>query len=356
MAAGDRGVSGLGNAAGSGDAPGFGGALARRDAAGRRDASGDGDASGLGEAPGAGPLENVGGMLLALPGSEAGAAGLARALGWPCAAVECHRFPDGESRVGLPPALPQRVALFCSLHDPDRKLVTLMLAAETARELGVRELILVAPYLCYMRQDIAFEPGQAVSQRIVGRFLARLFDAVITVDPHLHRIDRLSQAVPAQRAVALSAAPEIGRLLAGRQPRPLLLGPDAESLQWVRAAAEAGGGLDHAVCEKTRLGDRSVQIRLPALPLAGRAVVLVDDVASSGHTLARAAAQALAAGAASVDVAITHALFAGDALEQLRAAGVREIWSTDAIPHESNRIALAPLLAQALLRPVGRSG
>lgn len=292
-------------------------------------------------------LHDSGAAILALPGAHAGAADLAVELGWPCATVEVHRFPDGESRVSLPAQLPSCVVLFGSLHDPDGKLVTLMLAAETARELGARELVLVAPYLCYMRQDIAFEPGQAVSQRIVGRFLGRLFDAILTVDPHLHRIEALSQAVTSPRAVSLSAAGEIGRLVVARGLQPLMLGPDAESLPWVRAAA-AEGGFDFAVCEKTRLGDRRVEVVLPDVPMQGRAVVLVDDMASTGRTLARCAALALQAGAASVDVAVTHALFVGDALAQLRAAGVREVWSTDAIPHESNRIRLAPLLARAL--------
>lgn len=289
----------------------------------------------------------TGGLVLAMPGSETGARDLAAELGWPCEPVRRHRFPDGESRITLPAALPRRVVLFCSLHEPDAKLVTLMLAAGTARELGAAELTLVAPYLCYMRQDVAFEPGQAVSQRIVGRFLAGMFDAVFTVDPHLHRIERLEQAVPAARAVALSAAPGIGRFLLAQGLHPLILGPDEESLPWVRAAAEQGG-LQHAVCRKVRLGDRSVEIELPDVPLRGRAVVLVDDIASTGRTMARCAALALAAGAASVDVAVTHALFAGDALEAMRTAGVHRVWSTDAVPHETNRIRLAPLLAEAL--------
>lgn len=287
------------------------------------------------------------GLLLALPGGEAGGRDLAAELGWPFERLDCHRFPDGEARIALPPRLPQRVLLFGSLDDPDSKLVALMLAAETARELGALELTLVAPYLCYMRQDIAFVPGQAVSQRIVGRFLGRLFDTVITVDPHLHRIDRLSQAVTSTRAVALSAAAEIGRLLAARGDRPVLLGPDAESLRWVRVAA-LEGGFEHAVCRKVRHGDRAVDIELPELPLQGRDVVLVDDVASTGHTLARCASLALRAGARRVDVAVTHALFVGDALVQLQAAGVGEIWSTDAVPHPTNRIRLAPMLAQAV--------
>ena len=90
------------------------------------------------------------------------------------------------------------------------------------------------------------------------------------------------------------------------------------------------------------------QISLPALDLRGRNVVLLDDVASSGRTLAAAAQQALAAGAATVDVAVTHALFAGDALAVIAAAGVGRVWSTDCISHPSNAIAMAPCLAQAL--------
>jgi len=258
-------------------------------------------------------------------------------------------------RVSLPARLPARVVIFASLHDPDRKLITLMLAAETARALGARDLTLVAPYLCYMRQDIAFEPGQAVSQRIVGGFLGRMFDAVITVDPHLHRIERLSQAVPSARAVSLSAAGEIGRLVISEGLRPLMLGPDVESLAWVCAAA-AEGGFDFAVCEKTRSGDHSVEIVLPDVPIRGKAVVLVDDVASTGRTLARCAALVLERGASSVDVAVTHALFVDDALTQLRVAGVRDVWSTDAIVHETNRIRLAPLLAQAVRACDGLSG
>jgi ribose-phosphate pyrophosphokinase len=75
---------------------------------------------------------------------------------------------------------------------------------------------------------------------------------------------------------------------------------------------------------------------------------LLDDVASSGHTLAGAARLLLAAGAARVDVAVTHALFAGDALDVIRASGVQDVWSTDCIPHASNAISMANPIAHAL--------
>jgi ribose-phosphate pyrophosphokinase len=224
------------------------------------------------------------------------------------------------------------------------------LAARTARALGAQHLTLVAPYLAYMRQDIAFTPGEAVSQRIVGRFLADLFDAVLTVDPHLHRVATLQEAVPVAQAIVLSGAPLLSDMIARRLPKPLLVGPDEESAQWIAQAA-ACHDFEHAVCHKVRHGDRSVDIALPAIQLSGRAVVLLDDVASTGHTLARAAQLLLAGGAASVDVAVTHALFAGNSLQLLQQAGVRNIWSTDCIEHPSNAVSMAPLIAAALSNP-----
>ena len=286
-------------------------------------------------------------MILGFADYDTQARRIATVLDQPYAQVAVHRFPDGESKVTVPADCGGEAVLVRSLDQPDAKLVELMLAAGALRDQGVARLTLVAPYLCYMRQDIAFKPGEAVSQRLVGRFLAGLFDAVVTVDPHLHRISTLPEAIPGIRAVALSAADAIGAFVAQRVEGALLLGPDSESEQWVSRAALAGG-LDHGVCAKMRRGDRDVSVALPDVAMAGRRVVLVDDIASTGRTLAEATTACLAHGAASVDVAVTHALFAGDALQVLSRAGVREVWSTDAVAHPSNALELAGLLAESL--------
>ena len=279
---------------------------------------------------------------------EAGLAqALALELGWACAQITRHSFPDGEYRLTLPKPLPPRVALLRGLQQPNAKLAALLIAAPTARECGARHLTLVAPYLSYMRQDMEFNPGEAVSQRHVGHALATWFDALITVDPHLHRVATLDEVVPGRRGVALSAAPLLGHFVAHRVPGALLLAPDEEAGQWVRAAAQAGG-LDHAVCHKQRQGDHDVQVALPDADVRGRAVVLLDDLASTGRTLVAAAQGAFARGAASVDVAVTHGLFIGDALQQVRAAGVRHVWSSDCVPHASNAVSVVPLLAEAV--------
>ncbi|NMM12657.1 MAG: ribose-phosphate pyrophosphokinase [Rhodoferax sp.] len=261
--------------------------------------------------------------------------------------IQSHRFPDGEIKLRLPESLSAQVVILRTLNNPNEKLIELLLAAQTARDLGARNLTLVAPYLSYMRQDVAFHPGEAISQRIVGRFLAGLFNAVITVDPHLHRVATLQEAVPVANAIMLSGAPLLADLIAAQRQNPLLLGPDEESAQWVAQAA-ARHGFDHAVCRKVRHGDRAVEVTLPDVALSGRQVVLLDDVASTGHTVAQAARLLLTAGAASVDVAVTHALFAGDALQVMQEAGIREVWSTDCINHPSNAVSMAKTIAAAL--------
>lgn len=287
-------------------------------------------------------------LLLAFDDERALAERLAQAAGLPLAFVARHRFPDGESRLRLPPALPAYTVLLRGLQQPNEKLTELMLAAAGARELGAQRLTLLSPYLAYMRQDMAFAPGEVVSQRHVGRALAAWFDTVITVDPHLHRVSTMDEVVPGRCGIALSAAPLLGEWIAEHARGALLVGPDAESLQWVRAAAQAHG-MDYAVCSKLRHADRKVEVTLPEdLELRGRSIVLLDDVASTGRTLIEAARGARERGAARVDVAVTHALFVGDSLAELKAAGVDRVWSTDSVPHESNVVSIAGMVAGAL--------
>lgn len=272
---------------------------------------------------------------------------LAGTLNLPCGKVEIHRFPDLESRVCLPQTDAEHLLLCRSLHAPNNKLIELILVAETARQMGAKRITLVAPYLCYMRQDIAFHPGESVSQKIIGKLLAHYLDDVITVDPHLHRISRLEEAIPTRQAIALSATPAFSEFLARQQTDAILIGPDEESEQWVKHIAEPAG-LEYGIALKRRKGDREVEISLPALEFAGRNIILVDDVASTGKTLAVAAEELYRAGAARVDALVTHALFTEGAESCIRNAGIRQLWSTDSIPHSSNEVQLAPLLASAI--------
>lgn len=286
-------------------------------------------------------------QVVSLPDYTKPAQRLAQVLDCDYAHVRVHRFPDGESRVRIPTEPATHVIICQSLDRPNDKLIELLLAIQTFRQAGVKRISLVAPYLCYMRQDKAFHPGEAISQQIVGRFLADLIDDLITVDAHLHRINFLQQAIPLDHAINLSAASSLGEFLRQQQIHPLLLGPDNESEQWVQQVANAGD-FDWAVASKQRFSDIEVQITLPTVDFQNRLVVLVDDVISSGHTLAETAKLVIAAGAARVCCLITHALFAEGALDVLQQAGIEAIWSSDSIPHQTNVIRLADMLANGL--------
>ncbi len=290
-------------------------------------------------------------LILAFPAYQILADRLAAETGYEVFPVAIHSFPDEESLVCLPPELPEHVIFFCSLDHPNRKLVELGFAAATARELGARHLTLVAPYLCYMRQDKAFQEGQAISQRIVGNWLGDWFDTIITVDAHLHRIHSLNEVIGPAKAFNLSAAQLWLDLLRHRVDQPILIGPDQESRQWVKKIAEATG-LDYAVAHKQRLGDRTVQIELPEMSVADRTVILVDDVVSSGHTLAVIADLLKKAGAAHIECLVTHALFINSAEQLLTNSGITQIISSDSIPHSSNGVYLAPLLAETLVHDI----
>jgi ribose-phosphate pyrophosphokinase len=259
--------------------------------------------------------------------------------------VAVHRFPDGERLVRVGSPARRRAVLVRSLHAPDEKILEVLLAADALRRSGAREVTLVAPYLPYLRQDRAFHPGEPVSALVVGDLLGRAFTRVLTLEAHLHRIRSLSDVVPG-RASSLPAAPALARWLARGRARPCLVAPDAEAEPWVRALG-AATGLPWLVGRKQRLGDRRVRVDLPAVP-PGAHALLVDDVASTGATLAAAARALRARGARRVDAVVVHALFAPGALGRLRAAGVRAVSSTDTVPHRTNGIGVAGLFAEAL--------
>jgi len=291
-------------------------------------------------------------MILGFPDSRRQAIAVAEALDARYGEVGLHRFPDGESKVTLPEIEGEHVVVFRSLNEPNDKLVELLLVSRALRNQGVKRVSLVAPYLCYMRQDSAFRPGEIVSQKIIGGFLAELFDDVVTVDPHLHRIARLEEAVPARNPVAVSAAPLFARYLADRSDKPLLVGPDAESEQWVSTVAK-GCGLSFAVALKQRLGDRAVAVETPDVQPGGRSAVLIDDMASTGSTLIEAVARLRAQGIEKIDVLVTHPLFVESAVDRLLNSGVSEIGSSDSIPHPTNVVFLAPILAETLRNALG---
>lgn len=287
-------------------------------------------------------------LVLALPGAADLAAGLASRLRCEHAELQLHRFPDGETgvRIGAP-VQGRCVVLAGSLDQPDGKTLPLIFAADAARELGAKQVGLVAPYLAYMRQDKRFEPGEAVTSHSYARLLSASLDFLVTVDPHLHRIHNLNE-IYTLHAQVVPAAPVIARWLRSHVEGPWLIGPDEESEQWVAEVARLAGA-PWTVLAKTRRGDRDVGVRLASRERwPGRTPVLLDDIISTGHTMLAATRLLIKAGLGSPLCIGVHALLDSDAQRELLAAGATRVVSCDTIVHSTNAIRMAPLLARAV--------
>jgi ribose-phosphate pyrophosphokinase len=287
-------------------------------------------------------------LILALPGAENLAQTLASLLHCPASTLEVHRCPDGEGLVRLRTGVAgQRVLLVAHLDHPDDKTLPLLFAADAARELGAAEIGLVAPYLPYMRQDERFRPGEAVTSRTFARIVSATVDFLVTVDPHLHRWPSLD-AIYTARSKVVAAAPAIAEWLGREVGQPVVVGPDSESEQWVADVA-ARLRAPWFCMTKERHGDRDVQVHLPdGAKWEGRTAVLLDDIASSGHTLAAAAEVLRQAGAGRPLAIAVHALLSPHAMDLLHRSGISRVISCDTVPHSTNAITVAPLLAEGV--------
>lgn len=293
-------------------------------------------------------------LLFPLPGNEALAASLGAALPAEVGVLTVRRFPDGETYVRVETPVENRmVVLVCTLDRPDEKLLPLVFAAATVRELGAKRIGLLAPYLAYMRQDRRFQAGEAISSQYFARLLSETVDWIVTVDPHLHRRASLGEIYSVPTTV-LHAAPLVSGWIAERVQRPVLIGPDAESAQWVHAVAGAAGA-PAVVLEKTRRGDRDVDIEVPDMERwRDHTPVLVDDIVSTARTMIETVGQLRHVGLVDPVCVVVHPVFAPGAYEELVAAGARDIVSCNTIPHASNRIDVTALLRSGLLEQFAR--
>lgn len=294
-------------------------------------------------------------LLLAIPGNETLASALSKQLGAELGALEMRAFPDGETylRFLTDPAA-RSIVIVCTMSGPNDKILPLLFAAATARDLGAARVGLVAPYLAYMRQDRRFKPGEGVTSREVAHLLSEAFDWLATVDPHLHRYGSLGDIYTIRTRV-VHAAPQVSRWIKANVTNPFVIGPDSESQQWVTAVAEAAGA-PFAVLEKVRRGDRDVEIRVSDLRrFQGHTPVLIDDIVSSGRTMIEAAKGLTAQGLGRPVCVIVHGLFSGTAFADLLEVASLVV-TTNTVPDGSNAIDLAPDLASAIseLEPTTR--
>ena len=264
---------------------------------------------------------------------------VARALNTTVVDVKYSRFPDGEHYLQAG-KIDDEMVIVGSVVDND-SLVQLMLLTD-ACDTAVNRLVL--PYMAYARQDKRFKPGEPVSSRVVARALSQGVSEVLTVN--IHEKDVLkSFRVPARN---LTLAVDIGAYIRTLGlDNPLILAPDEGAMGFAERVASAGGWeYDHL--EKTRLSGVEVKMAPRQLSARSRSVVIVDDIISTGGTIATAAGMLYQQGARDVYAACVHGVFTGGAYVRLMATGIRDVVCSDTIERSCSRVSAADQIARAL--------
>lgn len=287
-------------------------------------------------------------IVFALPGNEAMANYIVEAIQAELGVSVFRNFPDGETYVRILSSVKEKdVIVVCTLDQPDAKLLPLLFLFNLLRDLKVRSICFVAPYLAYMRQDKQFNPGEAVTSEYFAKLLSSHVDRLITVDPHLHRRVSMKEiySIPCE---VLHADVLISQWVKKNIPNALLIGPDSESEQWVSEVAK-NAGVPFIVLQKIRHGDRDVEVSVPLVEEnKNYTPVLVDDIISTAGTMIETVGLLKNAGMKAAVCIGVHAVFAGNAYEDLIRSGVSNVVTCNTILHESNAIDIGQLIIQHL--------
>jgi len=287
-------------------------------------------------------------IFFALPNNESLCQQLASKMEAKVGDITIRSFPDQETYIRVQtPVKNQTVILVCTLDRPDKKILPLLFLARTLKDQGAIQVILLAPYLSYMRQDIIFKEGEALTSKYFAQWLSETVDGLITVDPHLHRISCLEEVytIPTQ---VIHAANSIANWIKNNIQQPLLIGPDSESEQWVAAVAKEADA-PFLVLEKTRHGDKSVTVSVPQVEAyQHHQPVLVDDIISTARTMMKTVGHLNKAGMRPPICIGVHAIFAGQAYEDLQEAGAADVLTCNTVIHTSNAVGLNESYLEAI--------
>jgi ribose-phosphate pyrophosphokinase len=277
-----------------------------------------------------------------LGGTSAGrvAANLAKELRQPLLQTTFKRFPDDEFYVRLLDKVSGDEVLIVQTAYPDEKIVELLLMQDAVHDAGAKKITVILPYFGYSRQDKKFEEGEAISARAIAEHVSLHANSVITVDPHKEDILKFF-TVPAYRC---SAVTTLAQYLKEKRI-DFVLAPDKGAKERAKEAA-AFINCDYDYLEKTRIDGTTVKITPKKLDAHNKRVAIIDDIISTGGTMANSIKELKKQGAKEVFVACTHGLFIGQAKEKLISAGCDEIISTDTIENEFSKVSVAHCIAE----------
>ena len=273
---------------------------------------------------------------------------IAKKLNKKHSALIADKFPDGELRVMFDVNLKNKILVLVQSFYKNISdcIIEVILAAETAKELGAKKIVLMAPYFPYMRQDKRFHKNESVSQKIIAGLIEKYFNAVYMMDPHLHRKNKLEYIFKI-RAKKLTANNLIAEYAKKNISNPVIIGPDEESYKWARHVAKMIGA-ESRILTKKRFSSYHVEVKLnKKISLKNRNVVIVDDIISTGHTIIEAAKLLKNLGAENIYCICVHGIFARSSLKKFRKEKIKVV-STYTIPNPAARIDVSGMVANFL--------
>ncbi len=258
------------------------------------------------------------------------------------AKVISKRFPDDELYVRIMDDMSGEDVVIVQTTYPDPNIIELFLLQNAVQEAGVDKITVIIPYMGYGRQDKKFENGEPISAKTIANLISQNADRIITVDPHKeHILDFFSVS-----AFSCSAVPELAKYLKEKDVN-MVLAPDKGALERAKQASKIID-CDFDYMEKTRIDGTTVKIKPKNLDAQDKKVAIIDDIISTGGTMAQSIKELKKQGAKQVLVACTHGLFAGDAIKKLVSAGCNEIISTDTIKTDFSKVKIAPCISRLL--------
>ena len=258
-----------------------------------------------------------------------------------------RKFPDEETYVQVKSNVKNKeVIILCTLDKPDGKILPLYFLVQTLKEMDAKSVCLVSPYLAYMRQDKQFNGGEAVSSKYFANFLSSFIDSIITIDPHLHRRHSLSEiySVPCKVEHAYE---QISAWILNNVNKPVLIGPDSESEQWVSKVAKDANA-PFIILEKKRHSDYDVEVSVPDVEkYLDHTPILVDDIISTAKTMIETVQHIEKNNMKKAICIGIHAVFSNAAFEELKGSYVEKVITCNTISHVSNEIDISRLLGRA---------
>jgi ribose-phosphate pyrophosphokinase len=284
------------------------------------------------------------------------ASAIARELGVQVGGCVVDRFPDGEVVVQLlEPVRRKEVFLVQPTSPPvNDHLVELLALADACRRAAAARITAIMPYFGYARADKRHGRREPITGRVVADLLQTVGIAhVVTLDLHTPQIEGFFHA-PVD---SLTAVPTLCRALRDRLPPDLVVvSPDVGRV-WMAAHYAQCLGAPVIVLHKRRESGTETEVTYVVGDVSSRACLIVDDMISTGGTIAESIRALLRAGARpEIIVSVTHGLLLAGAREKLNHPTVREVFVTDTVcMSETNWprlqvISIAPLIASALER------